>query len=187
LVKDQSICGGTHLHDVLFGLPSPFGQGASAGLLHRVAQQGIRFRSALVGRKEVGLVVEERVDRAKGNEGNDLNDVAASLFQILQFFPGEKDEVVLLNFVTLDHVLALYDLLCALIDVLLLQPAAVFVQQLDWISEPLSVAEYSRTGTLTKPKLSVSEAIERAVVTIAGSFRVPHADSRTTEVSRASA
>ena len=84
LLQHQAVLGRPHLHHVLLAFPGPLGERAALALAHRLHQQRVRLAAALVGREEVGLVVEDRIDRLLGDEGDDVDGVAGAFLQRLE-------------------------------------------------------------------------------------------------------
>jgi hypothetical protein len=131
LLQDQPVFAGAHLHHVLFALPDPARQCAAAAFLHRRDQQPVRLAAALVGHQVVGLVVVDRVDRAHRDERDNVDGVPRRFFQRLQFRRREGDIAVLVELVALDHVGAFDRHAFLQAHVLLLQPRAAVVQQVE--------------------------------------------------------
>ncbi|MNT01763.1 hypothetical protein D3C72_1362440 [compost metagenome] len=132
LLEDQAIVAHADLHHVLLALPRPFGQRAGPGLAHGLGQQVVRLGAALVRAQIVGLVVVDRVDRAGGHEGDDVDGLLRGFLQRAEFLGLEGHIAVFLELVALDHVGALHHHVFLQADVLLAQArSAALVQQVE--------------------------------------------------------
>ena len=97
LLQHHSTFRRANLDDVLLGPKGPLGQRATPGVEHGAKQQVVGLGTALVGRKEIRLVVVDRIDCVLRNKGNDVDRSPRLLLKRLQLIGGEEDELALSN------------------------------------------------------------------------------------------
>ncbi len=131
LLENHSVFCRPYLDNARLALVGPFGQRAPLALPHRLLEQAIGLAATFVGRDEVSLVVEKRVDGLLRNERNNFHNMARTFLKRLQFFGGEDHELPLFKLVSLFHVGARNDFAGGLRYVLLLDPAALRRQQVE--------------------------------------------------------
>ncbi len=130
-------------------------------LLQRVAQQHVRLDRALLRLEVVALVVVDRVDLVGRHELHDVDDPRAGQRQVGEVLVGEHDRLAAGQLVALGDVGVRHLLAVGLGDPLV--PDARAVLRRTWWKLTLfsSVAEYSLTPMLTRPKETLPFQIDR--------------------------
>jgi hypothetical protein len=100
-----------------------------AGLLQGSGEEGVRFGTALVGRKIVGTVKIHGVHGLQRDKLADVDDVGMGVFEGLEFLGAEHDVLIFRELVALHHLRALDRFSVGDGDVLLLDPGAVFLAE----------------------------------------------------------